>query len=427
MLVAGGVGSLALVGIAAVAIANATLRESAKSTLQLFRDAHIPTTVAELYPKPQGPDELNAFMLMGRLETACGPVSKWPSAAAKTGAPDIEAVRAHVAANREALVLAELAASRPEWHGIRSGNLPDVKYPEFATVKTATKLLAERSLVRTADGDVLGATKDVATAMKLASLIDREPILIGGLVSIACHNIALRALASVVGPARKDKAAMAGLVKLAEEPAKHDFSNTFLGEAAFCAYLATHKLADAYGDNDPLNAFGDDSAPKVVSRIRGAKMELDRPYWGAVLARRWVGYIKASRANPYDIDANAVAFAKLSEPGDARDGRLAIFQYILPMFDQVFDAYRAEKAADDVTAIGVRAVAAGKAPDVSGTRDPFGDGGYRVVQDGSSFKVYSLGRDRRDDHGRVENGSTSEARRDIVFSWDGEKAKLDGR
>ena len=50
-----------------------------------------------------------------------------------------------------------------------------------------------------------------------------------------------------------------------------------------------------------------------------------------------------------------------------------------------------------------------------------------MIHDGAGFKVYSLGVDRRDDKGTVEERQTDKARNDIVFAWDGKQASLKGR
>ncbi|MBS1707967.1 MAG: hypothetical protein JSS65_04515 [Armatimonadetes bacterium] len=426
--------TLAVVGVSVAALAlvcglpvltgQLGKAQSESRVKAIIAENHIPSTVAELYPKPSGPDELNAFMLMSRLQEAAAKPGMVTVKAPRKGEKwDVDELRRSVESRHDVLSLSELAASRPTWQAVREGRGPDVKFPDFAAVKTGVKALAERARLRSIEGDFKGATADIESAVKLGDLVRSEPILIGGLVSIACHRIAWDVAADAAGAAkRQDKAALDKLVSVAERSVVNDFSRTFLGEAMFSAYVATHPV-----DWRDYSSASDTAKPEEV--LKAAKYEFDRPYWGPKVVEAWAGFLKAARANPADFDTAEQGLAQMNTLAQGRDSRLEVLQILFPVFEQAILAYRGETASHELLVIGLRAIRDGGLPQVAGSHDPLGKGEYKVAQTDTGWKVYSIGVDRSDDRGTVSRGGFNgqDAKNDIVFEWDGKNASLKGR
>ena len=417
-------------GLLVVAVGVPTLLMQASKTSsearmkETFVKEKLPTTIAELYPAPTVPDDKNAFKLVDQIFAASKKPGMVEVKAPKPGDDwDVDALRRSVASRQDMLDLAEQAANRPEWVPVRSGEGPNVMFPEFATMKGAAKALAERSRLRAFDGDMMGSVRDGESVIKLSDLVRKEPVLIGGLVSIATHSIAYTAMAENAAKVRHDRKAMDELVRVTSVPVHNDFYELFKGEATMSYYLATHRV------NWQEFSMGDEKETPAASKLRYAKMELDRPYWGPILVNGWADYLKQAKQHPADIELNQKALDKFTKISEMKDDRLAALQIVFPVFSQAFEAYRKELAQNDLLRIAVKALRDGTTPDVTGTVDPFTGKPYKVLVVGRGWKVYSVGTDRLDDKGVYTTGSVdnNRAKNDIVFTFDGVRSALKGR
>lgn len=422
-------GAVAVVVVAGLVALPALFMQTNKAGAEnemrrVMVEGKLPMTTQELYPAPSVPEAQNAFAMIGQIsEASKRPGMVQAKAPARGKDWDIAELRKSVNAHHDMLAFAEVAASRPEWQPVRTGDGPNISFPEFATVKNSVKALAERTRLRAADGDFAGAVKDSESALNLGDLVRKEPVLIAGLVSIASHAIAYTTIADVAHQVRRDPAAFDSLVRLAERPVHNDFHRLFMGEATMSYYMATHR-ADWLQD---FGMGGSNNSPQA--KLQSAKIELDRPYWGPILVKGWASYLAETKKNPANIGASEAALKKLGKLAESKDDRLLALNYMFPVFSQAFEAYRKESAQRDLLQIGLSAMRDGGLPDVKGSKDPFSGEPYRVLKSAEGWKVYSLGTDRRDDKGTYTVGTIddSKTKNDIVFTWDGTRASLKGR
>ncbi|MBX3111100.1 MAG: hypothetical protein KF857_03755 [Fimbriimonadaceae bacterium] len=412
-----------------VAVPVAWMKSSAQSSESLVKklmaDHGLPVTTAGLYPPPTAPADENAAMLMDEMAKVSRPAGAVVVKAPPPGGDwDVGQLRRSVDSRHDLISLAERAAAMPYWQPVMHGEGPYLRMDQISPIRAGAKALAERARLRAAEGDLGGCVKDAQSILDLGDLLRDEPVMISGLVRVATHAIAYQVMAETSGKVRRDKAAMDELVKLAARPVVNDYRRMFLGEATMAYHMATHRF-------DAVDYSLDDSAGSApATKLRFAKMELDRPYWGPVLVRAWVDYLDQARKHPSDIDANQEAFAKLGRLAQSKDDRLDALSLVFPVFDQAFVAFRREAAKRDLLEIGLRAVRDGGMPQVGLTRDPFSHQPYRVAKTDSGWRVYSVGPDHSDDQGiaQLDKSPASDTPRgDIVFAWDGARASLQGR
>jgi hypothetical protein len=74
----------------------------------------------------------------------------------------------------------------------------DIQLPELSKMRDCARLLAADARCRAADGDVKGALQNVRAIQGLAEHMSYEPLLISGLVSVACGNIGVETLEFVL-------------------------------------------------------------------------------------------------------------------------------------------------------------------------------------------------------------------------------------
>ena len=269
----------AVIGACALAIGGTVFfakstRESADSEIfSKLRSANIPANAAELYPKPTVSAEQNAALLMLKIQDAGDKLGidriKFPGTNEEW---EINDLRKAVEQKKVVIELAKQASTCAVWQPIRKGDGPNLLLPEFAAAKKACRALAERAKLRSLDGDAKGAIGDAAATLKLADLAGSDPIIIGGLVGVACHQMAFRAMADAAGPASKERASMDQLVELAERPLQRDFGRMFFGESMMSSYVATHpvdiQMLSAAGSDDPDGPSAD-SPTWTVMQAKG--------------------------------------------------------------------------------------------------------------------------------------------------------------
>ncbi|HVL39373.1 MAG TPA: hypothetical protein VM328_08295 [Fimbriimonadaceae bacterium] len=108
----------------------------------------------------------------------------------------IQRAKGIVAANQETIKLLEEASSRPRcWFDRDWSEGFALLFPEFAHMKEASRLLWTRGSIAAAEGRVADAIQDAWRMHRVARHAGEEPVMIGRLVMIAIHVMALEALA----------------------------------------------------------------------------------------------------------------------------------------------------------------------------------------------------------------------------------------
>jgi hypothetical protein len=157
-------------------------------------------------------------------------------------AADLSAARKTLDGVADELRLASQAAQLPGVDYKRKwADGPFVILPEFKTYKDIVKRLSERSLLNAREGKLREALEDLRTASMVARHASSEPVLIAGLVHIACESIALNAARRIATLRAEDAQALRDLrACIGEFPAKPGSEHYLKGEVFFGYWTSLH-------------------------------------------------------------------------------------------------------------------------------------------------------------------------------------------
>jgi hypothetical protein len=386
-------------------------------TASQYRRAGLPFLASDITPKPPIRDNENAAPLLRDAFQAFH-----YSQFNKERVQIVELVRGgqlNEASSRlkpydAALDLAATAAQRPriDWH--RDWDLGVmVLFPEFAQMKGLVHGLCARAHLRAQQKDTEGAFRDLSAAFKIAGLAGQDPSLIPSLVQIACETIALDAVTRVADAVKKDPRALARLIEVTS-PAKHrpSLPEALRGEI-FLGLATIRNLPLLKGKNETdRSKLQRDGLPTAM--VQRAYMARFMQFWvrgAAVIKEHGKDPIELSlrldrlqqetmRGYPLSQVLNAKLLPLLAESGAAfvkLEANWAATRALLWVLTE--EAKGRKPAAIDAAFI-----------------DPFTSQPLRLRRQGNSVRVYSLGPDKRDDHG-LDRSELPERDRDVK-TWD---------
>jgi hypothetical protein len=303
------------------------------------------------------------------------------------------------------------AARRPDADFKRDWDLgPILLLPEYAEIKNMVRLLGLEGRLKAQRGDAEGAASRLLDARRLGAHAGREPILIAHLVYIACDAIALRALEDALAAHRGNRAGLARLRSVAEAdlPAPQ-FRNALRGEMYMglagirnLNYRQIHRLASGKGDAETM------MEPASLRRDGVPRGFMER----AFLARHLQMWSEAERRmarRPDDVRAQSLAVQEVSDglEGERRLSYL-VSAVLFPVFSQAGEAYVQREAREHAVRAAARVLEFearnGRFPERLEEvgpvpLDPFDGEPLRYRRTEEGFRVYSVGRNMRDQGG----------------------------
>lgn len=342
---------------------------------------------------------------------------------------DRQAARQYVQRWEPYLRLAERAAAMPDCDFQRRYEEGlDMKFPEYAAARQAARVLAMRAVLRSDDGDVDGAFRDIAAGFALGRHTGRDPLLIAMLVQIAVETIMDRAFIQVLVDHLDDRRA---LVKARENlgacGAMPSLEYTLAGEAVVerVAVQTTSPLAALSYRESQERA---DRADWLVARRQGAR--LARGAFESRFVAYWRSVFRQLRAHRNDMDAARRATQGLYADIErrAKNGEMSylLVAIIAPTVAEAVDHLIQLDALRRIRLCTLLLIEyrqrTGRFPSTLADMgrppvlDPFTQQPLRYRRTSKGFVLYSVGKNRVDDGG-VRKRKPNDTLLDIVVEY----------
>ncbi len=393
-----------------------------------YRAAGLPWEAKDLAPNPPVKPEDNAATLIIRA-------SKLPGDGLDSNLFDLvaaadkgqwEKVDAGLKNHADLLSLAEQAAEKPRVDFGRDYDLgANLLFPEYAACKRCVRILSIRAQWRAAKHDVKGAIEDLSHGFRIASVLKDEPLIIGMLVSVADQAITLSAVRKCAALLKDDPSTLSQIGQIiARESHTPDFEKSLRGEMYMG--LAMLRNVDQYGGAmNLLKSFGNDGSSKQnsVPPLDPAKLVRTglptSTIARALIARHMEVWTNAKRKmdlHPGDPEGVARELDAINKDIDDHPTASNMFLLVIfPVFSQVGSAIVRDVADTRVTEALVAALIyrskhgafPNKIEDLPGKWiDPFDATPLRIARIGDSFRIYSVGPNKKDEGGqyRKETG-----------------------
>ncbi len=324
----------------------------------------------------------------------------------------------------------ERASELPHCVFQRDWNLGcNVLFPEFAYMKDVAKLFAARAVLETSNGQTARAEKSIAIACHLARHTGEERILIAGLVQAAIEATIDRSLERMIDAHPTDLKVLA-IAKEAVADFGPPISMRHVLGTALPMVLATMDSV-AIDPKGVFASFGnsgskDDHDPALALMEALASFGPIRDALKANLIEYSREINRQLPRDDTDYDGATYAMRKEEKKLDA-DKRWNAFltKLMAPVYSQAADGFGQSLALRRVRLAQIAVLEAniktGAYPEKLASLgtvpiDPFGKEPLVYKRTLSGFKVYSVGRDRVDDGGRVRNVNTQDTF-DLVASY----------
>lgn len=296
-------------------------------------------------------------------------------------------------------------------------------FPEYAATKSAVKLLTVRAEVKREAGNFHGAADDLAKAQRLARMIGEEPILIAGLVNLACESIVYREVEELIEKGMRQPAALKEAERLLATSLPRDlFAQHLRGEVYMG--IATIRNLRRSGGIESLTNMGEmgssEPDPSIPLLRTGVPQSVAERAFLARHLQAWSLIFRDIRSGrgPLEISRRADAIAQEME--EKRTASHVLNAILFPVFSQAGAAYvrveanrRALQGLSKVVAYRTRT---GRCPATLAAAgfnetDPFDGKPMRMVVKGEQVRVYSVGADGKDDGGVMaqEQGKSPQA------------------
>jgi hypothetical protein len=323
-----------------------------------------------------------------------------------------------------AIRAASLAVTKPRLDYNRDWDEgPLLALPEFANEKFLEKAISYRAQALAAQGNSQAAANDILVGRKIAALVGQEPIVIGGLVSIACDAIATDAAARSAPYFKDNVGALRELEGALSTPvANPNFATALRGEAYMQVVLGRNPV---FQDPRLFSGNGSQQQPHIdASQLqRGglpsqihARALLDR------ILNYWAKVGEFERAHPNDPIGLSKEIKRLtSDISSHHTSSYRLMDQIWPEFQQTGDHYVKEAAQLEVTRALIEALIyhadTGRYPqsvaELPGSWiDPFTGKPLKLVPMKGGIRIYSLGEGQVDHGGLTSSEMKSSVDRD---------------
>jgi hypothetical protein len=314
------------------------------------------------------------------------------------------------------LSLVKGALDRPKVDFKRDWDLgPYILMPEYRSMKSMARAAAARAGRNAAKGHDEEALADLTLARQISLWAGQEPTMISMLVRISSESIALGGLERCLDAAANDPKRIAKYSAwLSQSPPLPEFGRALRGEA-FMGLVTTRNL-DVFGGMKNLSFAEDENKERKIdpARLRRSGLPEESKLRG-FLARHLQVWNEAYRRtdgfrkSPHEIGRQMAAIDYRLE--DEKGLSYVLQRILMPLFSQAgdsitqLDARRAVQAglAEALTVRGQT----GRWPTKVSPLDPFTGKPLKVKIKGAEFRVYSIGRDGKDNGGllRGEKGA----------------------
>lgn len=385
----------------------------------------VPLHGSDLEPNPPVTAAENAAPLLREASDSWGRLKKdgdrWiqdlEAAVADPNQVNLDKADAALKGLQAPLDLAAAAAKKPRsdfQRGWGKTEPLDMMFPEFGPLKSLVKGLSCRGSLRALRGDTEAALQDYSDAMTLARFAGSDPVLIAGLVQVACSSIVVRQMEYAAASRPKDVAMLTALQRLAADTAANpmDMRHALRGEAFMGSSINARGLKlIADGSLTPTQDESDGGAKALLRSIfpQGVSQETLIKAYRARSLQFWNGVFEdaAIRRDPLALTARLEK--SMEKVTFSKDPTMAMNKFLLPVFSQAGTAF-ARREAYLATFQGLTAVLRFRAENgrdprtleeasFSGT-DPFSRGPYRMKIVGAEVRVYSVGPNGKDDGGK---------------------------
>jgi hypothetical protein len=327
-------------------------------------------------------------------------------------AADLSAARKTLDGVADELRLASQAAQLPGVDYKRKwADGPFVILPEFKTYKDIVKRLSERSLLNAREGKLREALEDLRTASMVARHASSEPVLIAGLVHIACESIALNAARRIATLRAEDAQALRDLrACIGEFPAKPGIEHYLKGEVFFGYWTSLHlyefvRRSRAELDYDMFS----EPVPMIALTPPLFERDLVQKAHAATVLRYWLEAFTVGRSvdwEPREVGKRLDVMARQCELSlRPRDQALKV---LFPVFAGLGEALL-KNDADRLTSMAMADVLLfrnrhGRLPkDLAeagvSALDPFDGKPLKYRTTSTGFRIYSSGGNGKDDGG----------------------------
>ncbi len=278
-------------------------------------------------------------------------------------------------------------------------------FPEFAGLKGLVKAFCLRAECEAHAGDDAAAVSDLRAAYHLGADAGSDPILISMLVRIACDSIVLASEERCVADAKTPAAVQAYVDFLAEPRPPFDNVRILKGEAYMG--VATIRNLSLFSKRPSTNTAPIIDPSKLqrlgmpTSLVSKAYMARHLETWTEVLTGA-----SSMQGNPSALFAHV---ASVADRVEKEQGFSYVLEAILdPVYDHMGDTeLRNEAMWNDQKALAkvlLYRAQRGAFPDTlesagAAEPDPFSNGSLKYLKTSAGVRIYSVGADRRDDHG----------------------------
>ncbi len=395
----------------------------------------LPLTGADLRPNPPVPPDQNAAEPIRRaiadLEAAEKTERNWQGAlseAVRQPSPEtFREARRTLQALGPALRSAEEAAAKPSVDFGRKWDAEpafSMLFPELGAMKRLASALAMRGAFRAAAGEPPQAVaRDFEAAFRLARHAGADPVLIAGLVQVACDAAVVRSMELAATARSRDRALLEALRGVAARAAEErpDLSHHLRGEV-YLGVSGARNLGRLAQEYQLANESADEYALRQVRELLpdGIPPDVAQKAYEARVLQAWSDAYRDPQALRNPLRAKRVLEQMEKRHTDEKDPTMALNRIVFPVFSEAGDAYARGDAYLSAFQSLMRVLefraAQGRWPKslaeagAEGT-DPFDGQPLRYKAEGDSARVYSVGSNRRDDGG-AEGGAND--RRDVV-------------
>lgn len=336
-----------------------------------------------------------------------------------------------LATNKASIDKVVEATAKSDWYRDREYDRSIVVlFPEYASMKSATKLLTQRAVVSAQQGDDAAALKDLKAARKLGQYLVKDPTLLGLLVAIAIDAIVLRCAENLATEFAGDGTKLANLQSVLDSTSyPMDATDALRGEVfmsvAFMRnydQLGGERVMKSMLDPDFASNGDDFSAKEFVPVLSGepknpqarAILNVTLSIWNRIFKEYGSYPLKPGWSSVLDEETRKL------EASPTLANRYAAV--LMPVFSQAEAALKRNAYRRGVTEALLTVLkykqGTGRLPktlEEAGVilTDDFGKPVVYKVS-GQSFQIYSLGPNGIDDGGPTMTGSSSDKRDDGV-------------
>ncbi len=331
------------------------------------------------------------------------------------------------------LTLAHEAAKRPQLDYGRDLDLGlFLDFPEGAYVKRIARALALRAELAAARGDDAAALADLEDARRIAVLTGQEPHLIASLVSVSTGMIALGAVEGCLARAAKSPERLKRYAAWVAEPTPlPDVPRAIKGEVyrsianlRMFPHLGVGRSPVPMAD---LNAFAADIGPAPVppSKIPrdGIPQGVRNQAYMARHCQMWTELWRATDGLRGDPDAVGRKWSEIENRHYENDKGLShgLDAILFPTYGQALKSPLALLARRAVLRALAEAMiahaAAGRWPAAVKGIDPYTQKPLKVRSDKDGFRVWSVGKDGKDDGGLLlrDRARSSQGRDEVAI------------